>query len=109
MHKESTPQEHTAHGLDHASTVAMPSPTLLAEAVSVDGFDAHSVAVAAFVAETRRLRISDVLAAVALDRHQPLVARERALGRLVVAYCRAVERTATSDSLPGSDCFTVAA
>jgi hypothetical protein len=109
MHTESTPHEHTAHVLDHLPTVVTRSPTSLAEAVSVDGFDAHWAAVTAFVEETRRLRISDVLAAVALDRHQPLVARERALGRLVAAYCRVVEQGAAPDLSPASGCFTVAA
>ena len=111
--KASTARDVSAPSLDHVPghipAVLLPSPTLLAEAVTVDGFDAHADAVIAFVAETRRLRISDVLAAVALDRHQPLVARERALGRLIAAYCRVIEQQTAPGARPASTCFTVAA
>src|SRR5829696_9197436 len=90
MHRKHTPQT-----IGPAAGAHRPSsPQELAEAVAVDGFDAHAVEVAALVEESRRLAISDVLAAVSLDRHQPVVARERAFGRLVAAYCRALEREA---------------
>jgi hypothetical protein len=80
----------------------------LAEAVAVDGFEFHAAAVSAVVAEANLFARSDVLAAVALDPHQPTVARERAFGRLVAAYYRAIETTATAEQ-PSSDRFTVAA
>lgn len=108
MHTDSTPREGSTPILDRTDMLAGMSPTSLAEAVSVDGFDTHSVTVAAFVGETRRLRINDVLAEIVLDLGQPIVARERAFGRLVVAYCRAIER-GTTDPLRSSACFTVAA
>ena len=111
MHMKHRPQAlqtpQTRH-IDAVTPLAL-SPQALAEAVVADGFDAHIQAVADLVADTRRLGISDVLAAVVLDRHQPLVARERAFGRLVAAYCRAIERESADDPRPASDRFTVAA
>jgi hypothetical protein len=85
----------------------------LAEAVAVDGFEIHAAAVAAVVAEANLFAQSDVLAAVALDPHQPTVARERAFGRLVAAYYRAIDRQRATDRgadpSTTSERFTVAA
>ena len=111
MHRKHLPRTvHSSQALaiDAVTPIAM-SPQALAEAVAADGFDAHIGAVADLVDETRRLGISDVLAAVVLDRHQPLVARERAFGRLVAAYCRSLERQSATEPPPTSDRFTVAA
>ncbi len=102
-------EKSSTQGPDLAEKVNERAAEALLDAVVTDGFDPHSDLVAAFVSETQRLHISDVLAAVTLDRHQPLVARERALGRLVAAYCRIVEKEATAAPHSTSDLFTVAA
>ena len=70
---------------DHTNK-AVDTPQALAEAVAADGFDAHTLAVAELVADARRAGVCELLAAVSLDAAQPIVVRERAFGRLVVAY-----------------------
>ncbi len=60
-------------------------PTVLAEAVVADGFAPHESAVAELVARARRLGAWPVLADVVADADAPRAARERALGRIVVA------------------------
>jgi hypothetical protein len=67
------------------------SPTAaqeLAEAVVTDGFGPHRAALAALFAGSRRLGVDPVLVAVAADPTEALVARQRALGRVVVDYAR---------------------
>jgi hypothetical protein len=99
MHTDHTPQ-------------AVDTPQALAEAVAADGFDAHMLAVAELVAEARRVGVCELLAAVSLDRDQPIVVRERAFGRLVVAYYDRLANavaTVTADAGPASERFTVAA
>ena len=97
-----TPRSHT--GADHKL-----SAVSLAEAVVADGFDAHHDDVAALVADARRLDVCEMLGAIALDRREATVVRERALGRLVVAYTRAIDRTASVVAEPVGERFTVAA
>ena len=101
------------HDTAHAALDHEMSAQELAEAVAVDGFEIHAAAVAAVVAEANLFARSDVLAAVALDPHQPTVARERAFGRLVAAYYRALDRQRSTDRTadPATTCdrFTVAA
>lgn len=63
----------------------------LAEAVVRDGFGAHRTALAALYAGARRRHVSETLIGVAADPEAPQVARERALGRLVVDYVAAGE------------------
>lgn len=63
----------------------------LAEAVAVDGFGAHGTALGALFAGARRQGVNPVLVAVAADPAEPDVVRQRALGRVVVEYCRAGE------------------
>lgn len=65
----------------------------LAEAVVRDGFGSHRASSAALFAGARRRGVTPVLVAVAADPTEPIPARERALGRLVVEYCRILERT----------------
>ena len=93
-------QVQTAHAL---------TPQQLAEAVADDGFDAHAEAVASMVADAQRFGICGVLASITLDAHQPTVARERAFGRLVATYTRAIESQVTLDPAPAGERFTVAA
>jgi hypothetical protein len=91
------------------STMHTLTPQALAEAVAAEGLDAHADAVAWMVADATSVGICELLASITLDPLQPTVARERAFGRLVVAYSRAIERQATLDAQPAGDRFTVAA
>lgn len=59
----------------------------LAEAVAVDGIAAHHPSVAALAAAARAAGVAPTLAAIVADPDQPEVARLRALGRLVAAWC----------------------
>lgn len=63
----------------------------LAESVVADGFGAHRAQLAALFAGARRRGVNPVLVAVAADPTEPTVARLRALGRVVVEYCRLVD------------------
>lgn len=65
----------------------------LAESVVAEGFGAHRAALAALFAGARRLGVSETLVAVAAGPDEPLVARQRALGRVVVDYVRAQSTT----------------
>ena len=93
----------------HAGASGALSALALAEAVVADGFDAHEDDVAALVADARLLDVCEMLGAVALDRREATVVRERALGRLVVAYTRAIDGEATVETEPVGERFTVAA
>ncbi len=68
----------------------------LAEAVVADGFGAHRPALAALFAGARRRGLNETLVAIAADPTEVDVVRFRALGRVVVEYCRAVESTGPS-------------
>lgn len=57
----------------------------LAEAVVADGFPAHTAALADVVAVARRAGVRTVLVDIVADEASPVVARQRALGRLIVA------------------------
>ncbi len=59
--------------------------TALAEGVVADGFAPHQAAVAELVARARSLGVCPVLTDVVADPSAPRPARERALGRVVVA------------------------
>lgn len=63
--------------------------TQLAEAVVEDGFGAHRASLAALFAGARRRGVCETLIGIAADPSAPTVVRERALGRLVVAYVAA--------------------
>ncbi len=63
----------------------------LAESVVRDGFGSHRASLAALFAGARRRGVTPVLVAVAADPTAPIPVRERALGRLVVEYCRIIE------------------
>lgn len=63
--------------------------TELAEAVVEDGFGAHRAALAALFAGARRHGVCETLIGVAADPSAPAVARERALGKVVVRYVAA--------------------
>ncbi len=63
----------------------------LAEAVVRDGFGSHRAALAALFAGAHRRGVTPVLVAVAADPAAPVPVRERALGRVVVEYCRILE------------------
>ncbi len=63
----------------------------LAEAVVADGFARHRASLGALYAGARRRGVSETVVAVAADPTAPTVVRERALGKLVVAYCAAAE------------------
>jgi hypothetical protein len=89
-------------------------PQALAEAVAADGFEAHVAAVTELVTEARRHGVCELLADVALDEHQPTVVRERAFGRLVVAFHKTLAADVDADRmvaepLTTSERFTVAA
>lgn len=71
--------------------------TQLAESVVADGFGAHRAALAALFAGARRRGVSETLVSVAADPTEPVVVRERALGKLVVAYVAACERRDAPD------------
>lgn len=71
----------------------------LAEAVVADGFGAHRAALAALFAGARRRGVNETLVAIAADPDEITVVRERALGRVVVAYCATAER---DDSPPAT-------
>ena len=63
----------------------------LAEAVAADGFAAHRAALAALFTNARRLGVTPILVDIAEDPSEARAVRERALGRVVVQYCRLVE------------------
>lgn len=84
------------------------TPQALSEAVATEGFEPHESAVSEFVADSRRLGLSGTLADIVGDSRQPVVARERAFGRLVAAYCNIGHQVEVSPH-PGRDRFTVAA
>lgn len=65
--------------------------TQLAESVVEDGFGAHRVALAALFAGARRRGVSETLLSIAADPTESRVARERALGQVVVRYANAGE------------------
>jgi hypothetical protein len=77
----------------------------LAESVVADGFGAHRRALESLVAAARRSGVSPVLVDVVADPAAPPVARQRALGRVVVAYCRHLEERSARgrrDELPAA-------
>ena len=57
----------------------------LAEAIVTDGFPTHAAAVADLVTAARRTGVRPVLVDIVADEGSPVVARQRALGRLIVA------------------------
>ena len=61
----------------------------LADAVAADGVAAHRPAVAELVAWARRRDLRPVLLDVLEDPRTPDAVHQRALGRLIVAACRA--------------------
>jgi hypothetical protein len=63
----------------------------LAEDVAAEGFGAHRASLAVLFAHARRRGVAPVLVAIAADPAEPVVARERALGRLVGEWNRLVE------------------
>lgn len=63
--------------------------TQLAEAVVADGFGAHRAELAALFAGARRRGLCETLIGIAADPSAPTVARERALGKIVVQYVAA--------------------
>lgn len=71
-----------SYGGDMTPTAALD----LAEAVVRDGFGSHRAALAALFSGARRRGVCETLVAIAADPTAPLVARQRALGRVVVAY-----------------------
>ena len=68
----------------------------LAESVVADGFGSHRAALAALFAGARRRGVDPAVVAIAADPTEPVVVRERALGRVVVDYCRLVEAAAVT-------------
>ena len=74
--------------------------THLAESVVEDGFGAHRAALAALFAGARRRGVSETLVSIAADPSEGRHVRERALGKLVVAYVRACEAGDTAASAP---------
>lgn len=74
--------------------------TQLAESVVADGFGAHRAALAALFAGARRRGVNETLVSIAADPTEPHVVRERALGKLVVAYVRACDRTEVPGPAP---------
>lgn len=70
----------------------------LAEAVVADGFGAHRAALGALYAGARRRGVNETLISIAADPTAPGVARERALGRVVVEYCRATPATSATSA-----------
>ena len=75
-------------GSPYGGPMTPTAATELAESVMADGFGAHRAALAALFAGARRRGVTPVLVAVAADPTEPAVARLRALGRVVVEYCR---------------------
>ena len=72
------------------AAVARNRRSQLAEAVARDGITRHDDAIAAFLDDiSRQPGICTVLLEVLADARAPAVARERALGRLMVAAARA--------------------
>ena len=57
----------------------------LAEAIVTDGFAAHHIALADVIAMARRAGVRPVLVDIVADDGSPVVARQRALGRLLLA------------------------
>lgn len=85
--------------MEWSSYVGCMTPTAatrLAEAVVEDGFDAHRAALAALFAGARRRGVCEAVIGVAADPTAPKVARERALGAVVVRYVAA----ATQPTVP---------
>lgn len=72
----------------------------IGEAVVADGFDAHEGAVAELVTTARSLGVRPVLADVVADRGHPVVARQRALGRLLVGLAAVAARPAPVVAVP---------
>lgn len=72
----------------------------LAESVVADGFGSHRAALAALFAGARRRGVSETLVSIAADPTEPHVVRERALGKLVVAYVRACEHSGVPGPTP---------
>ena len=64
----------------------------LAEAVVADGFGVHRATLAAFLTHARRVGVTPILVEIAEDPTEVRPVRERALGRVVVQYCRLVEQ-----------------
>lgn len=60
----------------------------LADAVVADGFAAHHEGVSRLVAAVAGHRVTPVLVDVVADPSAPTAARYRALGRILVEYCR---------------------
>jgi hypothetical protein len=72
------------------------------EAVVADGFDTHEEVVADLVAAARHLGVRPVLVDIVADRHGPTPARERALGRLLLALAAVADRPAPIVSVPAA-------
>ena len=74
--------------------------TALAEAIVVDGFDAHRSALAELLNRAHRCLVDEVLLSILSDDASPEVVRERALGRVIVfmAYRRRKQREQREDS-----------
>lgn len=58
--------------------------TALAEAIVADGFDAHRSALAVLLNRAHQCQVNEVLLSILSDDTTPRVARERALGRVLV-------------------------
>lgn len=97
------------HTDDTAHLPAQTFAEAVAEAVAVDGFDAHRTAVAGLVVDARLVGVMEILGDIVLDERQPKVARERALGRVVAAYVAALEQATEPLAESIGDRFTVAA
>ena len=61
----------------------------LADHVVAEGFDSQKDALGVLYREARRREVSPVLLDVTADETAPRPVRERALGKLVVQFCRA--------------------
>ena len=72
----------------------------LAEAILVDGFDAHGSALAELLDRAHHYEADEVLLSILSDGRSPRVARERALGRVIVfmEYRRRKHREHREDS-----------
>lgn len=68
----------------------------LAEAVVADGFAAHRTALDAFLRVAAARAVAPTLVPVVADETAPRPVRERALGKVVMAFCRSLGR-------PGGD------
>ncbi|MDE0801854.1 MAG: hypothetical protein OSA99_00895 [Acidimicrobiales bacterium] len=82
--------------------------TELAEAVVEDGFGDHRPAVAALLAGARGRGVCETLIGIAADPSAPTVARERALGKIVVQYVAACADPTRSPAEPSVVCGTAA-